>query len=150
MGMFDTVTVSDRRFCCSEGHDLSSETFQTKDLGECMLDWRITSGVLVPPDESEKGWGILPPLPFSGAIHIYTDCSECPAFVQAKTMNMCGCSVAFDVMIDKNQVVYILRVSQDTKDFLIQEPKLSWMEGCHGPMSYDEALKLHRSRYNKF
>ena len=33
MGLFDTVTVRDPRFVCSEGHDLSDEEFQTKDLG---------------------------------------------------------------------------------------------------------------------
>jgi hypothetical protein len=32
MGLYDTVKVSDPRFVCSEGHDLSDEEFQTKDL----------------------------------------------------------------------------------------------------------------------
>ena len=36
MGLFDYVRVSDPRFVCSEGHDLSDCEFQSHDFGEMM------------------------------------------------------------------------------------------------------------------
>ncbi len=140
MGLFDYVSVQGAAFVCSEGHDLSGEEFQTKDLGStmgsaCLEDGQIT---IIPGD-----WGEPPKLPFLGRMHIYCTCRQCPAFVQAKTMNLCGAWVEFEVTIVDDKIRSVTRISQTTTEYLETEPKKPYMVNCLGPMPYEDAYQLH-------
>jgi hypothetical protein len=143
MGMFDYVRVSDPRFVCSEGHDLSNMEFQTKDF-KCVLGFVIiedgklsyANGCLdVPPSTS----------PTTDYIRIGCVCERCPAFVQADTGNLCPLSVDFKIHVIKDIVQSIERISESTAEFLVNEPKRSWMIDCEGPMDYETARLRHIS-----
>lgn len=140
MGLFDELLCDDPRIACSEGHDLRRELFQTKDLGESMGMWRIAAGRLT---GSYGGYGDPPRRPMLGRVRIYTTCRRCPAFVQAGTANLCDCPVEFEIEFVDDMVREIKRVSESTAEWLIREPKNLWMQGCVGPMSWDEAQALH-------
>jgi len=146
MGLFDTVTVRDARFVCSEGHDLSGEEFQTKDLG-CTMGSAAIDTVSAPDTKHLTlyggGWNRPPRLPFLGRIHVYCSCSSCPAFVQAGTGNLCPTNVTFEVEVIDDMVRAITRVSESTADFLVNEPQKPYMVGCEGPMSHEEARRRH-------
>jgi hypothetical protein len=142
MGCFDTLNCSGPEFVCSENHDLSIEEFQTKDLGETMGDFNISGNVLTGMDGE---WGDFVMFPFTGELNIYCTCTQCPAFVQAKTHNLVGCGVEFKVELVGNQVVKVTRTSTPTEDWVLEEPKLPWMENCLGPMPWEEAEEIHRN-----
>lgn len=145
MGLFDTVRCTHGSFVCSEGHDLSSQDFQTKDLGQTMGNWSI-SHIL---EGKDGGWGEEITRPFLGRINVYGDCPRCPALVQAGTMNFCPTAVEFEVEIVDDIVRSVKRISEDTQKQLQTEKQQPWMEDCYGPMDYDEAYKLHCSPRKK-
>lgn len=88
MGLFDTVSVNDARFACTEGHGL--DTFQTKDLGATGGDVRITGDLLEfePAGNAPDHEGRAPLLQLVPSITIYTTCRECPAYVDDGTWNV--------------------------------------------------------------
>ena len=145
MGLFDYVTVRDPRFACSEGHDLSDEEFQTKDLGCTMGSATIgvDRGEARLVIDEDGGYGDTPRLPFLGRICVYCVCRRCPAFVQAATGNLCPSGVTFEVEVIDDIVRSITRVSETTSEFLANEPRKSYMVGCEGPMSYEAAKARH-------
>src|SRR5688500_9315610 len=106
MGLFDYVSVDHPAFVCSEGHDLSDEEFQTKDLGCTMGGAHIGATRISIQD---GGWGETQPVPFSGTIEVYASCTRCPAFVQNETFNTHPVSVEFSVEIANNQIVSVTR-----------------------------------------
>lgn len=144
MGCFDYVKCLDPEFVCAEGHHLSDEEFQTKDLGETMGTWTISNGELKGED---GGWGDSPELPFLGRIEVYCTCTKCPAFVQKGTGNLLGCSVDFTVEIVDNKVRKVERTFQQTEEWLRAQP---WAEGCLGPFTYDEARQKHIAHIREF
>ena len=142
MGMFDYALIDDPRFTCSEGHDLSDAKWQTKDFA-CVL-----GDVLVGADGSVSfaaGYGDHMPgrSPWTGVAHFSADCKKCPAFVQAKTANLCSHSVDYAVAIEADRIVWLARVSETSAEFVEREPKRPWMVDCLGPMTYDEAMAFH-------
>jgi hypothetical protein len=136
--MFDYVKCRDSRMVCSEGHDLQDCEFQTKSL-DCTMDTYYISG-----NELSPGPG-APPFskPYLGRLEMYAECRLCPAFVQAKTSNLISCPVDFEVEVIDNKVRAITRTSPSTKEWLEATPRETWMKGCQGPMTWDEAHKLH-------
>ena len=139
MGLFDYVTVRDPRFVCSEGHDLSGEEFQTKDFGETMgrilIDrdgWITTRAVFLGTPEAD-----------SSVVEIYCTCTQCPAFVQFGTGNLCPCGVTFDVSLSRDRVTEVRRTGPSTAEWLASEPLARHMRNCEGPMPYSEASRLH-------
>jgi len=144
MGLFDTVHV-DSRFKCSEGHDLSDEEFQTKDLGCTMGDVFIGDKLSMTPGD----YGYPPRFPFLGRINIYAHCEKCPAFVQAGTGNLCPTGVDFEIEIIDDVVRSFTRVSESTAEFIANEPKKPYMKGCEGPMSYQDAYKRHIDHFRR-
>lgn len=139
MGMYDVVRV-DSQFRCSEGHDLSGEEFQTKDFGETFGDISVSgTSIIIQPGK----YGYPPKRPLLGRFVIYGSCRKCPAFVQADTFNVVECWVEFELEVVDNVVRAINMESPTTAEFLKNMPKETWMEGCHGPMSYEEAVELH-------
>jgi len=138
MGLYDDITVADPRFVCSEGHDLSSEPFQSKDFGCAMGAVLIENGRL---KYAQGHFGT--PSPDGNTAEIYCTCRRCPAFVQFGTGNLCGCDVRFEIGITGDVVTTVTRISPATTDWLHNEPLEAFMKRCEGPMSYDEALELH-------
>jgi hypothetical protein len=141
VGVFDYVRVEGEAFRCSEGHDLAGEEFQTKDLGCTMGQWLIGERF----SGKDGGYGEAPELPFIGRIHIYSGCRQCPALVQAGTMNLCETPVGFVVEIVDDLVRKVRRVSPDTATFLAEYAQEEFMRGCYGPMPYGEAEEMHRA-----
>ncbi len=139
MGLYDTLTVSNEAFKCSEGHDLSEAEFQTKDLGQTMGYWQISDVLTGEPG----GWGRPLPKPISGVLEIYCACIACPAFVQAGTGNLVDCAVTFAVEIHRDKVVRVERQGMTTKEWLAYEPAQVWMKECEGPMSWQAAYVRH-------
>lgn len=142
MGLFDRVQVAGEAFRCSEGHDLSGQEFQTKDLGCTMGHWLIADRF----SGEDGGFGDPPEHPFSGSVEIYAECSMCPAFVQAGTFNLCPCVVEFMVKVVGDEVQEVRRTSPDTGAQVEAYPKEKWMKGCLGPIPYDEAERVHLTR----
>jgi hypothetical protein len=145
MGLYDHVRADREEFKCSEGHDLGGVEFQTKDLGETMGEWALGETL----SGQDGGYNEPPPRPFSGRISIYASCEECPAFVQADTLNLCACWVEFEVEIVEDRVRKVARTSPTTAEWLKSEPAEPWMAGCRGPMPYPEAYELHISGLRK-
>lgn len=140
MGLFDYVHCSGPEFVCSEGHDLTAEEFQSKDFGCTMGDVSISSTSI---DLDSGKWGDGPPeRPLLGRFYVYCTCRRCPAFIQAKTANMCSHGVTFCIEVVDDRVRSIKRASPPTAEWLESEPKQSYMAGCLGPMPYDEAQSL--------
>ena len=81
--------------------------------------------------------------PFTGVAHFGATCTKCPAFVQAKTANLCSHSVEYAVAIEADHIVWLARISETSAEFVEREPKRPWMVECLGPMTYDEAMALH-------
>ena len=144
MGLYDTLTVSNEAFKCSEGHDLSDAEYQTKDLGRTMGYWHISDVLTGEPGE----YGDPLPKPVSGVLEIYCTCKECPAFVQAGTGNLVDCGVTFAVEVHRDKVTRIERQGMTTKEWLAYERAQTWMQGCEGPMSWEDAYKRH-SQYHQ-
>lgn len=138
MGLFDYVYVSDPRFVCSRGHDLSGEEFQSKDFGEMMGSVSIAGGEFTTRD----GY-CGKPEPDSNVVEIYCTCTKCPAFVQFGTGNLSPCDVTFDVTLSGSTVALVTRTSPSTDDFVRDEPLQRHMKRCEGPMPYDVAQELH-------
>ncbi len=142
MGCFDYVEVDREEFKCSEGHVLEGAEFQTKDLGCTMGHWIIGETLT----GEDGGWGEDTPRPFTGTVDIYASCEECPAFIQAKTFNLCDHWVEFRVEIVEDIVRKVTRTSPPTSEWIETEPKEKWMAGCLGPMPHAEAEEIHSSR----
>lgn len=140
MGLFDYVKCDDQRFVCSVGHDLRGEEFQTKDLGCTMGESSIANGRV---EFSSGGWGDAPDLPITDTLHVYCNCTKCPAFVQDKTFNLVPTWVEFRVEVVAGEVRDITRVSPSTAEFLATEPHKPYMAGCRGPMPYADARQRH-------
>ena len=139
MGLYDDVSCYREDCKCSEGHDLSGSDFQTKDLGCGMGAFVIEETLTGTPGD----YGDEIKRPFLGRVSFYTTCKECPAFVQARTYNLVGMWVTFEAEIVYDKVVTFTRISPDTKDWLVNEPQQPFMDGCFGPMSYNEAYNMH-------
>lgn len=143
MGLFDTIKIDDDpRFVCSEGHLLYGEEFQTKDLG-CTMGHAFID--VVGHDVSrmrfyDGGYGDPVQQPLLGRFDIYCNCRQCPAFVQAKTANVCPVTVDFEVEVVDDVVRAVKRISATTAHFLENEPKQKYMAGCEGPMTYEAAV----------
>lgn len=142
MGMFDYARVSGEVFRCSEGHDLTGEEFQTKDL-QCIMG---TAHI----DEDGPfrfeygGWGPDDfPKNFTGKVEVYACCPECPAFVQAGTLNLCDRSVAFSVSIFVDSVESVKREGGTLAEWIASEQSEAWMAGAMGPIPRDEAYAIH-------
>lgn len=141
MGLFDYVTVRDPRFVCSEGHDLTGEEFQSKDFGEQM--GRVTIGE--DGRISTRAVCLGDPSPDADEVEIYCTCTQCPAFVQFGTGNLCACDVTFALALTGDVVVAVKRGSPTTREWLEAEPLERHMRRCEGPMPYAEASQLHVS-----
>lgn len=139
MGLFDYVTVSDPRFICSNGHDLSAEEFQSKDFGCKMGRVAIENGRI----SSHAGY-FGEPEADSNKVEIYCTCRQCPAFVQFGTGNLIGCDVSFEIELDGAMIKSIVCTSPATNDWLRDEPLEQYMKRCEGPMPYADAEHLHR------
>lgn len=140
MGLYDHVSVSGPEFVCSEGHDLSVREFQSKEFGCTMGHVAISAeGVTLEPG----GWGDPISRPLLGRFYVYSSCTLCPAFVQARTHNLIECSVEFEIEVVDDRVRSIKRISQTTADFLLKTPKEDWMKDCKGPMPHADAYELH-------
>jgi len=137
MGLFDYVRASGPQFVCDQGHAVCD--FQTKDLG-------CTLGEAVIEDDRltfrDGGHGDGPNGPVTATIDIYGDCTECPAFVQARTLNLCAQCVEFRVTVEDGRVASVKRTSETLDEFLTREPNESYMRGCFGPMPYAEASEF--------
>ena len=143
MGDFDMVECVDPRFVCSEGHRPDGH-FQTKDLGQTRGGWQIVDGRLT---GEFGGQGEPVARPISGRLTIYTDCHECPAFIQGGTNNVITCWVEFEVEVVDDEVRSVTRVSPSTAEYLEQTPQEPWMKwtaGGEGPMSFKTAIKRCR------
>lgn len=140
MGCFDTITLNRDDARCSEGHDLCGVEFQTKDLGQTMGHYTISTGI----QGEDGGWGvgIDPNKPFLGRISVYGTCPQCPALVQADTFNVIGTCVEFEIDIVYGEVKKVVRVSKDTGPQLDEDLKSEWMIGGFGPMTPEEADKF--------
>lgn len=136
MGLFDYVYCHGPEFVCSEGHDLSGEEFQTKDLGCTMGSAKIGGGWF---SHRDGGWGDSPPKPMRGEVEIYCSCPLCPVFVQAETFNIVSATVEFSVVIENDRVTSVRRISPSTAEFIEKEPSERYMGGCRGPMSLADA-----------
>lgn len=144
MGLFDTVFIdSDSRFVCSDGH-LMDQGLQSKDFGATMS--HVSMYVDDRPhvactfvEFQDGGYGDPVDTPLLGRFSIYGTCRRCPAFVQAKTANVCGVWVEFCVEIVDNVVRKVTRTSESTAQFLVNEPLRPFMVDCEGPMSFDAA-----------
>jgi hypothetical protein len=144
MGLFDYVTVSGPAFVCSEGHDLSGEEFQTKDLGCTMGDAEIGDRIEI----HDGGYGDSVDRPLTSTIEIYCSCRKCPALVQAETFNTHATSVEFEIKIADDIVVAVQRTSETTAEQMASGIREPYMHECRGPMSYEDAKK--RQRDGKF
>jgi hypothetical protein len=145
MGLFDYVKCSGREFVCSEGHSLADMEFQTKDLGCSMGNAEIGGvGSSLVFDSGGYEYGALR-RPLLGVVNVYTACMKCPAFVQAKSHNLCDCWVEFEVEFVDDVVRAVKRVSPSTADFLKSAASAEYLKGAHGPMPYPEAQALHCS-----
>lgn len=142
MGLFDYVRVQGEEYVCSEGHNLEQESFQSKDFG-CTMGTVSLGGVGITVTMEDGGYG-HPEIPgLTDYVEVYGDCTRCPAFVQMPTGNLVATWVTFKVHIVKDVVQGVERTSQSTADFLAKEPGQKWMEGCLGPMSYQDAYTKH-------
>lgn len=137
MGLFDYVHAVGPEFVCDQGHPVGM--MQTKDLGMTMGELVIEGGRATFRD---GGWGDPPAQPLALTAEVYGECQECPAFVQARTLNLCPHGSSFDVEIAGDRVVSAKRTSQTLDEFLTNEPKEPWMKDCHGPMPYAEAAEF--------
>ena len=140
MGLFDSIYADGPEFVCPEGHSLADVEFQTKCLGQTMGHWTIGGGRL---DGKDGGYGDAPVRPFSGLIWMGAECAKCPAFVQAKTLNLVPFSVCFRVRVHSDEVVEIVSTGETLAAFLAREPTERFMVGCYGPMPYDRAMRIH-------
>lgn len=136
MGYFDRIYIDDPQLVCSEGHDMVMQELQTKDLGCTGGDSCIENGRL----SIEAGLaGPAPSLPFNGKISVYGSCQECLVFVAPRTGNIHDVWVEFEIEIVDDAVRSIRRTSAPTSEQLAATPQLPFMQGCLGPMSYEEA-----------
>lgn len=139
MGLYDSVRLRGPKFVCSEGHDLSAEEFQTKDLGQTMGEWEIGERLVGEFGDYRRD---APSLPFSGQLDAYASCRQCPAFVQPVTGNMLDCWVEFRLSIVNNSVVAVERISPSTAKWLESDDE--YMRKAFGPMSTEEAEAKRR------
>lgn len=138
MGLFDRILVRDPRMVCSEGHSMSDDEFQTYDLGRTNGDAEVVDGRL---SFQDGGNGRPVAMPFTGRLTVYTDCEQCPAFVQTGTLNLHMAWVEFEIDLQDGVVTDIRRISQSTAEWLAEVPSLPYMKGAMGPMSvYDAAM----------
>jgi len=142
MGMYDSITVLHPAFKCSEGHDLSEREWQTKDLDEALYHFTLhEDGKLVrSPAPEDEEWP--PDSPVNGVVEIYTDCHECPAWVQKGTGNVCPAGVDYEVTFENGRMTGYKRTSEPTPEQQAAELKQPWMQGAVGPLSYEEAYDL--------
>ncbi len=133
MGFFDCITVRGEWCCCSEGHDLRGAPLQTHDLGRTAGAW-----VLAEDLGGEFGvYGDPVSMPVTGTLAIYTECRECPTFLQLATWNVLQAWVEFEIDLDAGSFVAARRTS---------EPLATWIEkeriaGSIGPMPLAQAIK---------
>lgn len=138
MGMFDRYVVSGTEFVCSEGHDLSGEEFQGKDLDCSLATHAILDGTLSVSDGQE-----LPR--WTTTIFVGATCSQCPAYVQAVTANICpagSCDFAVTVEGKTGRVLAIERDGESTADFIAAAPTRGYLRGAIGPLPHDVAVEL--------
>jgi hypothetical protein len=107
------------------------------------LGWARIVGETFTRDEGDWGEAETP-----GTINIYGECVECPAFVQAKTGNVVGVSVEFDVDVLGDKVTAVRRTTPSTAEQMMLTPAQPWMAGCLGPMPYAEAKARGRQIWN--
>lgn len=94
MGLYDSVTVTGSGWTCPEGHDLTGEDWQTKDLGETMGGWTFGE----PGSEIvESRHGAYNDVEIESVIRIYTSCPKCPHMLQAKTYNVLDLWVEYEL-----------------------------------------------------
>jgi hypothetical protein len=74
MGMYDTVYIHDNRMKCKNGHDMSGQDFQTKDLTNTLSTWVLKKGRLKLEQHNDEVWE---PVAKSGVIRVYTTCDNC-------------------------------------------------------------------------
>src|SRR5690554_3336352 len=91
----------------------------------------------------DGGWGDTQPCPFSGTIEVYTNCRECPVFVQNETFNLHPVSVEFTVEIVNDEVRSVTRTSKSSAEQIAEVPTLEYMLDCRGPFDYRTANKRH-------
>lgn len=144
MGCFDWVQADGPEFVCSEGHPIAE--MQTKHLGATTGHASLSGGWF---SFVNGGWDGMdaeddaPDGPLTRTIEVYGDCHQCPAFLQARTLNLCALGVEFRVAIANDVIVAVERTSETLAEFLAREPNEPWMKGCHGPMPYAQAYRVH-------
>ncbi len=142
MGLFDYVHVEGAEFVCSEGHDLTNEEFQTKDLGCTMGSASFADGKLTHRD---GGYGDgSPRRPLLGRFYVYTACKQCPVFVQAKTGNIVDVDCTFELEFVDDVARSVKRVSKSTAEFLRDTPNETWMKDCIGPMPHSDTWEVRK------
>jgi hypothetical protein len=149
MGDYDMVVARDPRLVCSEGHDVTDEGLQTKDLGCTMGHAEIVGDKLL---YWPGHWGEPLAPPVRACLRVCCTCRRCPAFIQRETLNVVGTWVEFEIDVVDDEVRSITRVSESTAEFLENEPRSDHMQGCLGPMPYEaayEAAAVRRSRSNQ-
>jgi hypothetical protein len=139
MGLFDYVHVCGPEFVCSEGHDLSDEEFQTKDLG-CTMGAASVDSDALHFDTRADNWG-GPQYVDENPVSIYADCHKCPAFVQGETGVVIATPVEFSVTVGSdNKVISIKRTSPDSDVWAREEANKLYLKDSFGPISYETAL----------
>lgn len=139
MGMFDWVHSDDPRFVCSEGHRIVS--MQTKDCDCTLGTISIDAGGRVTQHKGPLGFAHVGPM--NETLEVYGDCDQCPALVQAKTLNLCSVGVDFDVTVENDIVTRVHRASPTTAEHLAKDVAQPYMAGCAGPMPYADAMAIH-------
>jgi hypothetical protein len=138
LGLYDDIIVTGEWCRCSEGHDLSGEVFQTKDLGSTMGRWSLAEDLR----GEFGGWGDAVSMPLSGTIAIYTSCPVCPAFLDLGTWNVLMAWVEFEVDLDANRLVAVWRISQPSAEWIESERAA----GSIGPMHFMQAIAECKAR----
>ncbi len=139
MGNFDTVTARGPAYVCADGHDMTNEILQTKDLG-CTVGHAQIGDVGSKVTMTPGNWG-EPLLPgFTGTIHVYTDCQRCPALIHLQTANVLDMWFEVEIEIVDDVVQRITRISEPTEAQIVAYREHWGEQQLEGPMSFADAL----------
>lgn len=142
MGLYDTLRITHDLARCPDGHDLSEQEWQTKDLGESMGAFHLDeTGEIKPLDLPEERWrpSLFPP---KGTVQVYTDCPECPVWVQKGTGNVIHADVDYELQFEGTRLTGYLRTTVPYAEQLAKRQASTWFEGAVGPLSDAEAHDL--------
>ena len=130
MELYDRLECHGPEFVCSEGHDLSSEEFQTKALGQTMGYGTIKNGVLTFEDGGygHDGYRVIAIDRLKSAaipkrdspLVLYCGCTQCPALMPPARGHIEAAwhpLVEFAVVMEDDRVVSVTRTSQTSAEW---------------------------------